>query len=644
MRSLDMRKHYIVGTAGHIDHGKTTLSKALTGIDTDRLKEERERNISIELGFAPFKLPNGDQVSLIDVPGHEKFIKHMVAGVGGIDLFLLIIAADEGMMPQTKEHMQIIELLGIKSGIIVLTKSDLVEKDFLEYVQEEIRDSIKDSSLKDAPMITVSSVTNEGIEQLKYLIQEQLELIPERSNTGFFRMPIDRVFTLKGIGTVITGTIYSGTIEVGQDLEIMPSSLPVRVRSLHVHSESVNIAYAGQRVAINVTGIELNDLNRGDSIVSPSQWIASDRIDVELKLLNDLDFDLKQGSEVKLHIGTTEVHGTIILYDRKEAKAGETVYCQLKLDNPIISSRKERFIIRRPSPAVTIGGGRVIEPNASKHKYSKETVEYLQQTLKGSLEELILNNLKSHNQTLLTLSELSNMLILPEKDLIEKIAILKEQNEVLEFNADGKAFYISKIRFEQLEQGFLRNLENYHHEFPSRVGQQKVELLKIFFNGIKPKLVQEVFDYWFNKQLIKTNDEFISLYSFEPSLPKSLDNIAKKLENLLIRQGFSPDSWDELIADFGIKEKEKQELFVFLLSQGKILKLTDKMIIHRETFEELKKIITEFLEKEKQITLQDAKDLLGVSRKYLVPLMELLDNQKVTVLRQGNNYRELRQR
>jgi len=637
---MNMKKHYIIGTAGHIDHGKTTLAKALTGIDTDRLIEEKKRQISIELGFAPFRLPNGDQVSLIDVPGHEKFIRHMVAGVGGIDLVLLIIAADEGVMPQTKEHMQIIELLGIEHGIAVITKKDLVDQEFLMMVEEEVQAFLAKTILKDAPVISVSGTTLEGIESLKLLIQKQLSQIPERSSIGFFRLPIDRVFTLKGIGTVVTGTIYSGSVEVGQELAILPSNHKVRVRSLQVHSENVNKAYAGQRLAMNLTGVEVDDIQRGDSVVSPNQWNPSQRIDVALQILKDIDFSIKQDSEIKLHVGTSEVLGNLILYDRKEAMPGEQIYGQLKLDEPIITSRKERFIIRRPSPATTIGGGTIIEPNANKHKYRKETVEQLKQKSKGTLEDLILEQLMLPNQLFLTPLELSKLLVIPESRVKETLLKLTSIKRLTSF--ENGQLYTLTTTLDELMERITIHLNQYHQAYPLRLGQPKAEFTKKILPNMKPKYLQTIIGVLEQKQVIKLNDEYISTHDFQPSLPGKLEPKANQLEKTLIQQGFTPEDWDQLIEMLGISHQDKTELFSFWLNQGKILKLTDKLVIHQQTFEKLKQMITEFISKEGKITLQQAKEILQVSRKYLVPLMELLDRQKITVLKEGNNYRVLK--
>ncbi len=637
-----MNKHFILGTAGHIDHGKTTLSKALTGIDTDRLLEEKKRNISIELGFAPFYLPNGDQVSLIDVPGHEKFIRHMVAGVGGIDLVLLIIAADEGVMPQTQEHLHIIELLDIQHGIVVITKRDLVDEEFYMLVEDEVKTFLKDTILSKSPIIPVSAVTNEGIKQLKSTIQLQLGQITERPHSGFFRMPIDRVFTLKGIGTVITGTVYSGSVYIEQELELMPSNRRVRVRSLQIHSQNVEKAYAGQRVAINLTGIEVNKLRRGDSIVTPNQWESSNRLDVELHIVKDLDFPIPQNSEIKLLIGTNERSGTLNLYDRKELFPGETAYAQIKLNEAIISSRKDRFIIRRPSPSTTIGGGTIIDPNAEKHKHRKETTDYLKKLSKGTIEELIIEQLIKQDQSFLTSSMLSKLLVLPENEVLIALNRLIEKEKVIQLGQAKDQFFSLVITLDDYEHRLISHLKEYHATYTLRIGQPKAEFIKQFFPYLKLKYAKEIVSYWEKKQLILTKEEFIAEYHFSPTISEKWRSNIDALEEKLITQGFSPDDWDTLTNAVTIHGKDKLEVYNFLITQRKVYKLTDKLVIHHRSFEKLKQLISDYLLEEKQITLQQAKELLDVSRKYLVPLMELLDNEKITVLREGHDYRILR--
>jgi len=565
----------------------------------------------------------------------------MVAGVGGIDLVLLVIALNEGIMPQTKEHLHIIELLGIEKGIIVLTKKDLVDDEFEQLIEEEVKDYLKNSKLKNAPMVSVSSVTAEGIAELKGLIIELLKQLPVRQTNGYFRMPIDRAFTLKGIGTVITGTVYSGTIGVGDELTIMPSNLPVRIRSLQVHSKMVDNAYAGQRVAINITGVELSNIKRGDSIVTPNQMEPSKRIDIELNILENIDFAIKHNSEVKVHIGTSEVLGKIIFYDRKEATAKEQVFCQIVLEEAVISARKERFIIRRPSPAITIGGGIIIEPNAKKHKFNQETINSLKQKQKGNIEDLIYDSLLAGN-ILITVKELSDLLILPEKEIVEKTEFLFNQDKIVRFHQGNMPFYAAKQRFLQLEKSIKNHLTLYHTKNPMKTGEAKIEITKLFFANIKPKLVQEILLLWKSKQIIELNEEYISIYDFKPGLPKELEEITITLENRLKSQGFSPESWDILTKDLGLTEKSNNDLYNFLITQDKIYKIADNYVIHQETYDRLKELVTQYLLINVKITLQDAKELLQVSRKYLVPLMELLDQRKVTVLRDGHNYRELR--
>lgn len=636
------RKNYIVGTTGHIDHGKTQLSIALTGKNTDRLKEEQERNISIELGFAPFELPNKSQVSLIDVPGHEKFVHHMVAGVSGIDLVLLVIAADEGVMPQTVEHLQIINLLNIKHGIIVITKKDLVDDEMLELVQEDTEELLKNSTLKGAPFICVSNKTKEGINDLKVLIQDELSKIPERSHTGFFRMPIDRVFTLKGIGTVVTGTVLSGKMRVGEDIEIIPPSKKAHVRSIQVHSSSEEEVYAGQRVAINLAGIDLQEVTRGKSLVTPNYWTPSYRIDVKINIIDNLDFSLRQNCKVKVHTGTSEVMGELILYDRKEALSGDTIYCQIKLEEQIISSMKDNIILRRPSPATTIGGGYIIETNAVKHKYNVETVDRIKNKSKGSIEDLIIHELNTNEEVLLTSKDLSNILIVPVSIIDDSLNKLLLDNSIISILDKTTNYYILKQIYQRIVDKINDSLIKHHEKYPLKFGKLKAEFMKKIFPNTKTRIVQTFFTFIEDKKIIKINEEYISQYDFYPIVNDKLQEKVNLIEKKLLEQKFTPDTWDNLTVEFNINDTDILDLFNYLIDQKKIIKLTEKYVIHYTNFELLIKIISEFLNKEKTISLQQAKDLLQVSRKYLVPLMELLDKEKITIFRPEHSFRELR--
>lgn len=636
-----MEKHYIVGTAGHIDHGKTALSKVLTGKNTDRLKEEKKRNISIELGFAPFELPNGDYVSLVDVPGHERFIKQMIAGASGIDLFLLVIAADEGVMPQTVEHLQILDLLEVKQGIIVITKKDLVNKEFLAKKINEIKKMIAKTTLRSAQIISVSSLTLEGIHNLKQIIQNELTKLPERSSSGFFRMPIDRVFTLKGIGTILTGTVYSGKINIGEKVQLMPSEKTVQIRSLQVHSNSVKEVFAGQRVALNVTGINYDEIERGNSIVTPNYWTTSNRIDVRINFLDGLDLIIKQNYQVKVLIGTSEILGDLIFYDRKEINSGDTVYGQIKLDSPIICSKDDKFILRRPSPAQTIGGGIVINPNANKHKFNPESAKQIEFKSNETLGNTILNLLINKKEIFFTINEIVNDLITPESEVEKELIELLHNNKIIKFFEGNQRIFSSKQEFDALIKNITDHLTQYHEKFPLRLGQQKAEFNLLFFPNIKNKISREILLFLETNKIIKMKDEFISLADFNPHLSIHLKEKVDKIEKKLLEQDLTPNNWDDLIDNYSINEDESKELSIYLLEQNKIVKLTEKIMLHKNNYEKLINLVVEYLKKEETLTIQQAKELLQVSRKYLIPLMELLDREKITFFNRENNYRTL---
>lgn len=385
------KRFYTIGMAGHIDHGKTSLTKALTNVDTDRLKEERERQISIELGFAMLYEDDEIQISVIDVPGHERFIRQMIAGVAGIDLVILVVAVDEGVMPQTKEHLDILKFLGLKKGIIAITKIDRVDKDLIELVKEDILATLKETVFEDAPFVLVDSLSNKGIEELKERIITHLKNLEMRDTKGAFRLPIDQVFTVKGQGTVVRGTIYEGTIEEGQMLKIMPKGLDVRARQIQVHHQKKQKAFAGQRAAINLSGVDKESINRGDVLVSSEQFIVTKIIDVSIRIVADLNSQIKQRMPIKLHLGTSEVMGRIVFFDRNEVNGEDgEILCQLRLEKEILTKRGDRFILRRPSPAETIGGGWVIDPKGNKYRFGGKTIEELEKKKEGSPEERLI--------------------------------------------------------------------------------------------------------------------------------------------------------------------------------------------------------------------------------------------------------------
>ena len=478
MATLEKR-YFTIGMAGHIDHGKTSLTKALTNVDTDRLKEEKERQISIELGFAPLYEDNEIQISVIDVPGHERFIRQMIAGVAGIDLVVLVVAADEGVMPQTREHLDILKFLGVKNGLVAISKIDRVDEEFIELVKDDILEELTGSVFEDAPFVLVDSLSKKGIEELKELIIKTLKEQEMRDAKGAFRLPIDQVFTVKGQGTVVRGTVYEGTVEEGQTLKIMPEGLEVKARQIQVHHKPAQKAYAGQRTAINLSGVSKEDLERGDVLVSSEHFIVTKTVDVAIRVVEDLDHMVKQRMPIKLHIGTTEVMGRIVFFDRNELKEenGE-ILCQLRLEEEILTKRGDRFILRRPSPQETIGGGWVIDPRGNKYRFGNQTIEELEKKKVGSPKERITAAIFEAKS--LPVSELIKRTALDEETLNEFL----DDEDFVFYN--GKE-YTLRMLINSIEEDIYDRLLDFHQTHSMKAGLNKARAFAIDAKAI-PKI------------------------------------------------------------------------------------------------------------------------------------------------------------
>lgn len=619
-------RFFTIGMAGHIDHGKTTLTKALTNIDTDRLKEEKERNISIELGFAPLKLKSDIQVSVIDVPGHEKFIRQMIAGVAGIDLVMLIVSADEGVMPQTKEHLDILSLLGIQKGIIVVTKIDRVDEELLELVQEDIALEVEGTFLEEAPFVFVDSLSGKGIDKLKDVIEEKLSDVPSRDAKGAFRLPIDQVFTVHGQGTVVRGTIYEGSIQEGDILEILPQKIKVRARQLQVHHEKKQQGFAGQRTAINLGGVGKEEVSRGDVLVSTQQYATTTTIDVSLQTLKDLDFPLKQRGHIKLHLGTAEVYGKIIFFDRNELATdqAETIMCQLRLDEPIVTRRGDRFILRRPTPVETIGGGIVIDPNGEKYKFGEETVQMLQRKSEGTPLERVVDGLKE--EKFLTVTELTKHVDLQEEVVAQAIEELKDSGEVIQGNS-GEIVLLSI--YEEIVELISRDLEQFHEEYPLREGKRKAEIIQSLKQNYPVKLLEFIIVNSEKKNVLTQQGQFLSLTNFEPHFPQKWAKRMEQVVSQMNTQGIKVESWENLVNNAQLPDQFQEDLKHYLLRTKKAYAFDDKILVLSS---HIVKAITDLKEKtDETFELQDAKEVLQLSRKYLVPFMELLDRLNLTV-------------
>jgi selenocysteine-specific elongation factor len=616
-----LEKHYYtVGMAGHIDHGKTTLTKALTNVDTDRLKEEKERQISIELGFAPLDLGDDLVASVIDVPGHERFIRQMIAGVAGIDLVILVVAADEGVMPQTKEHLDILSFLGIKRGVVAVTKIDKVEADFVELVQEEMKEQLQGTVFADSPMILINSLKGQGINELKEQIKEELLQTEERNASGAFRLPIDQVFTVKGQGTVVRGTVYEGTVIEGQSLLILPSRKDTKARQLQVHHKPAEKAVAGQRVAINLSNVTKEDLERGDVLVDKEHFVVTDTVDISLSFVDTLKLAVKQRTPIKLHLGTSEVMGKIVFFDRNEVNGDvNEVLCQLRLNEEVVTKRGDRFILRRATPVETIGGGWVVDPNGQKYKYGQATAEMLRKKKEGTSTQRIIDLLKEKKY--LHKKELLQQTSLKEEQLAEIKAIEPDITEALQ----GYTLISEKKALLNRARDVLGS---FHEKHPMRIGMNKAELVGLLSHNAPKEWVSLLVDQSTQKNELQKQDQFVSLVNFEAGYPS---NWSKRIESMLLALNddqLNVKSFEEYGKSAGLPKEVLEELKHFLRQKGRIYFLDDKNAISKSTFEDaLKKLYSNTGE---SFDLKQAKDCLDVSRKYLIPFVELLDSLGIT--------------
>ncbi len=613
-------KYIILGTAGHIDHGKSALVKALTGKDPDRLKEEKQRGITIDLGFADLKYPDGLTVGIVDVPGHERLVKNMLAGAGGIDIVLLVIAADEGVMPQSREHLAICNLLGIKTGIIVITKIDLVEKDWLELVTEDVRDFVKGTFLEGAEIIKVSSKTGENIDLLKQKIHDLALKTHQKSTDGPFRMPIDRVFTLKGFGTVVTGTAISGSISLDDEIEIMPTGIESRVRGLQSHGQSIETALAGQRVAMNLQGVEKSQLKRGDVVVTPGVFRQTQSIDVKLKLLEDAPV-IQTKTNVHFHLATSEAVARVILYDKEELKPGQQAYCQLRLDRPVIAVSGDRFVIRRFSPVITIGGGVVLDSLAKRRK-KKEGIEDLKIFESGTLEEKLLAKVLKAGLKGIEKAVLEGWIKEDLSLIRSSVEKLKQQGLILEY--DKKL--IHRDVYLKIKEKLIDTLKRFHKNNPLKPGMQKEVLRNLF--GLKQTVFQGILSI--TSEIVVEKD-LLRLKDFNINLTDKYKRIKEQILEELKKARFQPPSNTELAALTGLKQKEMDDILKLMVQEGSLKRITDSFYLRKEEYNEMLTLLRDYFSQKDTMTVGEFRDLLKTSRKYALPMLEHLDSNKITL-------------
>ena len=625
--------NFIIGTAGHIDHGKTTLIKALTGNETDRLEEEKERGISIELGFTYFDLPNGKKAGMVDVPGHERFLKNMLAGVSGMDMVMLVIAADEGIMKQTKEHLDILNMLEMHHGMIVLTKKNLVDEEWLELVIEDISDAMEGTFLQDAPIIAVDSISGEGISEVKEKLVELSEIVESKSTEGIPRLPVDRIFSITGFGTIVTGTLASGTFKVGDEVMIYPKELPSKIRNIQVHGETAEIARAGQRVALNLTNVKKKDLDRGDVIAPINTFVKTMMLDVRVNLLKDSPRIIENRTRLRLYHGSREVLCRAIVLEKEFIGPGESGLVQLRLEEDIIAKRDDHFVLRFYSPMETIGGGIIIEPNPPKRKrFDENTLDEIRLLESGDLKEVLQNKIANNKFYFVTCKELSVEIGKSEVDLKIDLDELLEENKIKSLKVYGETYYIANTSYEKLKSDLKLHLEEFHKEYSLREGVSKEEIRSKYFKNVNANVFDQFIQILEVSKMIKVKDKNIALYNFEISYDENSLKIKNEIEKEFKSGEFSPKNSYEIIEAYGDKKQILvNEIYNAMLLEGILIKVSNTITFHKEYYDKALTFTKEYIVENNEITMAIFRDYLGTSRKYAVALLEFFDQQKITI-------------
>jgi selenocysteine-specific elongation factor len=624
-------KHLILGTAGHIDHGKTSLVKALTGIDTDRLKEEKARGITIELGFAHLDLPGGIEFGIIDVPGHERFVRTMVAGAGGMDMVMLVIAADEGVMPQTREHLEICQLLGVKRGLVALTKSDTVDAEWLGLVTEEVREYLTGSFLEGAEIVPVSAKTGAGIEELKAELARMGAQAEEKRAEGPFRLPVDRVFTVTGFGTVVTGTLLSGEIKVGDEAEILPSGLSCRIRGVQSHGIKSDRGSAGQRVAVNLQGVEHTEVVRGDAVVPRGVFQTTRAVDARLDYLSSAPRELKHRSTLRLHSATYEVPAQVMLMDRAALKPGDSAFVQLRLKTPALLLPGDPFVLRSYSPQATVGGGRVLDPAPHRRRRkSAEALELLQALAEGEDTMKMLLLIREGLYSGLSLEEITRRCDLPMKRIEAALALLLSKGLAVQAVREPRIF-LTREAFDELKSHLLGELERFLAQNPMKDGMGKEELRSRLPKRSDPRFFGPLLSALEKEGKAVAERELVKVPGRRVSANADHAGLQEKIENALQERGAEPPTIKELCDSLHCKEKDVLEHLNLLAREGRAVKIKSDLFYAPGPVGTIKEQLLSLLKQKGEITPPEFRELTGLSRKFMIPLLEYFDQEKVTI-------------
>lgn len=625
---INPNRQYIIGTAGHIDHGKTSLVKAITGVDTDHLPEEKSRGITIDIGFAHL----GDNITFIDVPGHERLIKNMVAGVSTIDMVLFVIAADDGVMPQSREHLDIIKLLQIRHGIFAITKCDLAEPDWLKLVEEDIRLLTAGSAFATSPIYRVSSTTGDGIEALNTALMKELEKIQPRGDNEIYRQPIDRVFSLHGFGTVGTGTVLSGEVASGDEVEIQPSGRRVRVRGLQSHDQNIKRAKSGYRAAVNLAGVEIDGLQRGMVLCRPETYQAARIVNVRLSVLKNSPAAIKNNQRVRLHLHTIEAFGRVILPHRPQLVAGEDDLAQLRLEQPIHAAVDDRFIIRQYSPQRTIGGGVILQVNPEKFRRRivtvfDETLALLEsdrplERLLGAFDPLTCRPMK--------LWDLKASTNLPIDQLQKLLRAAGQEQKIFSESISGKAHYFSDRQLSMILEHITPFLQDYHDKYPGRPGLQDVELISQFEKRFPVEAIRKAIGFGEKTGRLVCEHLAYRLAEFTPQLAAADSISYQQLITIYREARYCPPTLKDAQAMIAAGPKEFKEMIKLMRQSGELLSVDEGLLFFTTTIEELKDILRNFFTNNDELSVAAFKELTSTTRKHAIPLLTYLDRHEFT--------------
>ena len=622
-------KQVIIGTAGHVDHGKTLLVKALTGIDTDRLQEEKKRGITIELGFAHLDWEDGTQAGIVDVPGHEKFIRNMLAGAGGVDLAMLVVAADEGFMPQTVEHLGILTLLGIREGLVVITKSDLVDPEWLEMVREEVETRVKGTFLENKPILAVSAYTGQGIPELREHLKTLVHKTGEKSLRAPFRLPVDRVFSVEGFGTVVTGTLIEGTLSEDEMAELVPSGLTAKIRNLQVHGRDVTTAYAGQRVAVNLAGLKTSDIQRGDAVAKPGTVPVGRMLDVRLQNLKGSQRVILNNSQVHFYHGSGVLLAKVVLLDRDKLEPGDSCYAQVRFTENIAAKSGDRFVIRFYSPLETIGGGVVLEDAPLRHKRGdKAVLEALKIKESGSGQQKVIQTIAEEGIALPDCKKLAARLAMDQEALRHELEQLVSRGKALEI-LPGR--YLASAVLDKQWDNCKKLLEEYHSKNPLHAGIRLAEVRQKLFPKTDISIADGILKELQAEGKIKRVADRYALQAFEVKLTKRQNALKDKLMKIYRDAGLEAPATDELWPMFQPREQdEAKQVLESLVSGGQLVMLSPQIVVYKEVYDTLLGALKTWFESHETITLAEYRDRMNTSRKYALAALEYFDRNHMT--------------